>query len=199
MRKLYGIGLVAAALLGATPALAADESSEAAVALQAAAAALQPNGFVWNDPGTAEPVTVVVSLPLQRAYVYRGTALVAATAVSTGRDGNDTPAGVYPILQKEEVHHSNLYNSAPMPFMQRLTWDGIALHAGKNPGFPDSHGCVRLPAAFAKKLFGVTGLGTTVVVTEEEVAPGALDVELTRTDAQRANEAQLASIGGVGQ
>jgi len=171
------------------------------MALHAAAATLKPNNFVWNDAGLVDPVTIpvtiVVSLPQQRAYVYRGTALIAATAVSTGRDDKATPVGVYPILQKAEEHRSNLYANASMPYMQRLTWDGIALHAGKNPGFPDSHGCVRLPTAFAKKLFEVTDLGTTVVVTDRDVEPGALDLELTRTEAQRANEAQLAALAPV--
>jgi len=187
-------GLMMAAL--ALPAVAhADGGVDASVseAIATAATALKPNTFVWNDPGTAEAVTVVVSLPQQRAYVYRGTALVAATAVSTGRDDKATPPGIYPILQKAEKHRSNLYDAA-MPYMQRLTWDGIALHAGRNPGFPASHGCVRLPAAFAQKLFEVTALGSTVVVTDEDVQPGVLDTELTRTDAQRANEAQLASL-----
>lgn len=202
MRKAYGFGVAMTMLLASTPALAASGADEAAVALHAAAVTLKPNNFVWNDAsvadaGLAEPVTVVVSLPQQRAYVYRGTALVAATAVSTGRDDKATPVGVYPILQKAEVHRSNLYANAPMPYMQRLTWDGIALHAGKNPGFPDSHGCVRLPTAFAKKLFEVTALGSTVVVTDREVEPGALDMELTRTDAQRANEAQLVALAPV--
>jgi len=207
MRSIFGFGIATFLLLGsvsasAASASAADGASGAAVALHAAATTLKPNNFVWNDPGLvetglSEPVTVVVSLPQQRAYVYRGAALVAATAVSTGRDDKATPVGVYPILQKAEVHRSNLYANAPMPYMQRLTWDGIALHAGKNPGFPDSHGCVRLPTAFAKKLFEVTDLGTTVVVTDREVEPGALDIELTRTEAQRANEAQLVAMAPV--
>ena len=155
--------LAFAALLGATtlglaaPAWAEDGPGTIAVAQ--AAAALAPNRSVWADPQmtavdpVTQPVTVVVSLPMQRAYVYRGDTMIAAASVSTGKDGKDTPVGVFPILQKREIHRSNLYNSAPMPFMQRLTWDGVALHAGNNPGFPDSHGCIRLPTAFAKKLF----------------------------------------------
>lgn len=192
MRNYLKIGIGAAMMVaGATPALASDDT---AVAVEAAAATLAPGRFVWSDPGTAEPVTVVISLPLQRAFVYRGEALVAATAVSTGTDDKPTPVGIYPILQKAEKHRSNLYD-ASMPYMQRLTWDGIALHAGANPGFPASHGCVRLPTAFARKLFEVTGLGTTVVVTDSAIVEAALDPELLRTDATRANEAQLASLG----
>lgn len=176
-------------VLAAAPALANE-----AVAVEVAAEALKPNKFVWNDPGTAEPVTVVVSIPLQRAYVYRGTALVAATAVSTGKPGDDTPTGIYPILQKAVKHVSNLYGSS-MPYMQRLTWDGIALHAGANPGVPASHGCVRLPTEFARKLFAITDVGTTVVVTDLAAVGTELDPELLRTEEMRANDAQLASLG----
>lgn len=192
MRILF-TSMVGAALMtaGTAPAQAAGDG---AVAIEAAAAALAPGKFVWNDTGTAEPVTVVVSLPLQRAFVYRGAALVAATAVSTGTDDKPTPTGIYPILQKAVKHRSNLYDDAPMPYMQRLTWDGIALHAGRNPGFPASHGCIRLPAAFAKRLFAATDLGTTVVVTDDALVNTTLDPELLRTDTTRANEAQLASV-----
>ena len=167
---------IAAALVGfATPALAA---SDAPVAVETAAATLAPNQFVWNDPGTTEAVRIVINIGEQRAYVYRGEALVAATAVSTGKDGKDTPSGTFTILQKAIDHRSNLYNNAPMPFMQRLTWDGVAIHAGKNPGFPASHGCVRVPLAFAKKLYGVTTVGTevTVIGVDGEVAPNAPQV-----------------------
>ncbi|SFP79668.1 L,D-transpeptidase family protein [Sphingomonas rubra] len=192
MKHLF-LALAAAATLSASPALASD----AALAVDAAASTLQPNKFVWSaatEMVAADPVTVVVSIPQQRAFVYRGDTLVAASSVSTGKEGNDTPIGIYPILQKNEKHFSNLYNSAPMPFMQRLTWDGIALHAGKNPGFPDSHGCVRLPAEFAKRLFSITDLGTTVVVTDQDVYGDRLDRDLLMTDAMRANGAQLAAL-----
>ncbi|HEX8382782.1 MAG TPA: L,D-transpeptidase family protein [Sphingomonas sp.] len=196
MAKLLNLAIGTMLALGAAPAFASDEmaSDEVAVAVEAAAATLAPNRFVWSDPGTAEPVTVVISVPLQRAFVYRGEALVAATAVSTGTDDKPTPTGIYPILQKAEKHRSNLYD-ASMPYMQRLTWDGIALHAGANPGFPASHGCIRLPTAFAKKLFEVTTLGTNVVVTDDVLMEARLNPELLRTDAMRANEAQFASLG----
>ena len=196
--------LAFAALLGATtlgiaaPAMAADDGA-ATTTIAQAAAALAPNRFVWADPQMMAvdpvqmPVTVVVSIPMQRAYVYRGDTMVAAASVSTGKDGKDTPVGIFPILQKREMHHSNLYDSAPMPFMQRLTWDGVALHAGKNPGFPDSHGCIRLPAAFAKKLFSITSVGTNVVVTDQMVGDH-FDPALLQTDAMQANPAMLASL-----
>jgi hypothetical protein len=124
-------------------------------------------------------VTIVVSLPLQRAYIYRNGVPIGVTTVSTGKDGYSTPTGVFTILQKEVVHRSNKYDDAPMPYMQRLTWEGVALHAGNIPGYPASHGCIRLPADFARALYGVTSRGATVVVTDEavtpEVAPSVLD------------------------
>ena len=89
-----------------------------------------------------------------------------STAVSTGRPGHTTPTGSFEILQKRREHYSNLYNNAPMPFMQRLTWDGIALHAGQIPGRPASHGCVRLPLEFARLLFGATQMGGRVHIID---------------------------------
>lgn len=128
---------------------------------------LRAGQFVWDEADMASGnVSVVVSLPLQRMHVYRDGVLVAATTVSTGKEGKETPVGEYPILQKKVFHRSNLYDSAPMPFMQRLTWDGIALHAGANPGRPASHGCIRLPKKFAEKLYGATSLGAVVYVTD---------------------------------
>lgn len=134
---------------------------------------LRPGQFVWQ-PGEASEgeIEIVVSLPLQRAYVYRGGTLIGISTVSTGREGYETPAGTFNILQKRRVHHSNRYENAPMPFMQRLTWDGIALHAGAIPGEPASHGCIRLPTAFARQLFAATELGGSVHVTELAPSPG---------------------------
>ncbi|MDQ3229718.1 MAG: L,D-transpeptidase family protein [Pseudomonadota bacterium] len=112
-------------------------------------------------------MVVVVSLPEQRAHVYRDGVRIGVSTISSGKPGNDTPTGVFPILQKKRLHHSNLYNNAPMPYMQRLTWDGIALHAGKIPGTPASHGCVRLPLEFSKLLFDETEHGMLVVIADE--------------------------------
>ena len=114
---------------------------------------------------------MVVSLPEQRAYVYRNGVLIGASTVSTGKKGHETPTGVFTILQKHEDHYSNLYDNAPMPYMQRLTWSGVALHAGKLPGYPASHGCVRMPYEFARKLYAETKTGLTVVVSDEEQFP----------------------------
>ncbi|MEA3064958.1 MAG: hypothetical protein QOJ27_1404 [Sphingomonadales bacterium] len=159
-----------AVLLVFTPvrSLRAAEIAETA----AASAPLQPGEFVWQpERAAAGEVEIVVSLPLQRAYVYRGGALIGVSTVSTGRPGHSTPTGRFDILQKQREHYSNRYNNAPMPFMQRLTWDGIALHAGQIPGRPASHGCVRLPLAFARQLFAVTRVGASVHIIEQAPAP----------------------------
>ena len=104
-------------------------------------------------------------------YVYRNGVRIAASSCSTGKLGHRTPTGVFKILQKDKNHHSSTYNNAPMPYMNRLTWSGIALHAGQLPGYPASHGCVRLPKDFAELLFGVTKLGMTVVIADEKSQP----------------------------
>ena len=135
-------------------------------------AELRPGEFVWQPELAGQgAVEIVVSIPLQRAYVYRGGTLIGITTVSTGRQGHETPTGTFNILQKRREHYSNLYNNAPMPFMQRLTWDGIALHAGQIPGHPASHGCVRLPLAFARQLFAVTEIGASVHILEQSPSP----------------------------
>ncbi|PTQ66885.1 L,D-transpeptidase [Pseudomonas sp. GV071] len=134
---------------------------------------LKPGQFLWYPQvSPAGPVTVVVSLTEQRAYVYRNGIAIGVSTISSGKKGKETPTGVFSILQKSAEHKSDLYNSAPMPYMQRLTWDGIALHAGHLPGYPASHGCVRLPIEFAKKLFETTGFSsTTVIVSDAHSAP----------------------------
>ena len=186
-----GIGLLAAATMSA-PAWAGSDSG----AVETAAATLSANHFIWTDTTSQEPVSIVVSLAMQRAFVYRGQRLVAATTISSGKDGKDTPTGTYTILQKDVDHHSNLYNTAPMPFMQRLTWDGVAIHAGNNPGFPASHGCIRVPLAFAKKLYAVTSVGTTVIVTDEPVdganPPAPASAPSTDDETRAANMASFA-------
>jgi lipoprotein-anchoring transpeptidase ErfK/SrfK len=154
-----------------SPASAAAHGVATGASLATAAAALTPGNYVWNDSADVAqaPVSIVVSLTDQRAYVYRGTALVAVSAVSTGKQGHETPIGSFTILQKAITHHSNKYEDAPMPYMERLTWDGVAIHGGMNPGYPASHGCVRVPLAFAKKLYAVTRLGAAVTITDDTV------------------------------
>ena len=128
---------------------------------------LKPGDFLWSESANkaSGESRVVVSIAQQRAYVYRGNSLVALTTTSTGKQGHPTPTGTFRITEKRKVHFSSKYNNAPMPYMQRLTDYGIALHAGAIPGHPASHGCVRLPHKFAADLFKVTSVGTTVVIT----------------------------------
>lgn len=126
---------------------------------------LKPGQYRWRDvPEAAGPERVVISLSDQMAYLYRGDTLVAAATVSSGRDDKPTPTGVFSVLNKTPMHHSNKYDNAPMPFAQFFESHGIAMHAGFNPGHPASHGCVRLPTAFAKKLYSVTDVGTPVYI-----------------------------------
>ena len=112
--------------------------------------ALKPGQFEWRpDRAPAGPVAIIVSIPKQQVFVYRNGIQIGVSSCSTGMKGHETPTGVFTILQKAKEHYSSTYDNAPMPNMERLTWDGIALHAGKLPGYPASHGCVRLPPAFA--------------------------------------------------
>jgi hypothetical protein len=137
--------------------------------------ALKPGDYLWYPQIAPDgPVVLVVSLDEQRAYVYRNGIAIGVSTISSGKAGKDTPTGVFTILQKNKDHRSNLYNNAPMPYMQRLTWDGIALHGGHLPGYPASHGCVRLPQAFAEKLFGITRFGDSVVVANAKASPASL-------------------------
>lgn len=118
-------------------------------------------------------VVIVVSKPSQTMHVFSRGQLWRTTPVSTGKRGKETPSGVYAILQKQEEHFSNLYNDAPMPFMQRLTWDGIAMHAGALPGYPASNGCIRIPKDFAKALFAITTYGNTAVIVTDQPMPNS--------------------------
>lgn len=136
-----------------------------------AEAALKPGDFLWREDASEVigAPRVLVSIADQRAYVYRGDTMVAVTTVSTGRRGHATPTGSFRITEKHAVHFSSKYDGAPMPHMQRLTNDGIALHAGYIPGHPASHGCVRLPAKFATDLFKVTSVGTPVTIIQGSI------------------------------
>ncbi|WP_404334581.1 L,D-transpeptidase [Sphingomonas sp. MMS12-HWE2-04] len=161
--RLASLALAILLLPGTAFAQGAKVSS--AVELARQADALKPGEWVWA-PGVAPagPLLVYVDLSAQRATVYRNGVRIAVSTVSSGKAGHDTPTGVFTILQKDAKHHSSKYNNAAMPFTQRLTWDGVALHAGGLPGYPESHGCVHLPYSFAQALFGTTSLGVTVVV-----------------------------------
>ena len=179
MKKL-ALALAAAgtlSLMQAAPALASLETPEAkAEAADAAIMArlhmeeafgpkvLKPGQYVWRKGNFEGDARVVVSLSDQLAYLYRGEALVAVAAISTGVEKHPTPKGIFQVMLKKPMHRSIKYDNAPMPFMQRIDEYGVALHAGHLPGHPASHGCIRLPAEFAKRLYGVTDLGATVMI-----------------------------------
>ena len=133
---------------------------------------LKPGNYAWHpelSPGG--PVVVLVSLPDQILYVYRNGVRIGRSTVSTGKPGKHTPTGVFTVLQKKVRHESSIYKGAKMPHIQRLTWSGIALHAGYLPGYPASAGCVRMPVDFAAKLYLVTGIGTTVIIADHNSTP----------------------------
>ena len=179
--RICFVGLFCLALSLAAPPPAAvcktppKDTSTLGTAKTQVPARLEPGEYLWHPEVSPQgPIVVVVSLPEQRAYVYRNGVLIGASTVSTGKKGHATPTGVFTILQKHEDYHSNLYANAPMPFMQRLTWSGVALHAGRLPGYPASHGCVRMPYKFAHLLFGETKTGMTVVVSDEKQFPSTV-------------------------
>jgi hypothetical protein len=119
----------------------------------------------------ATPVMAIVSLKSQGVTIYDPAGWIMRAPVSTGQTGRETPAGIYSVLEKDPDHHSNLYDDAWMPHMHRITWSGIALHGGPLPGYPASHGCIRLPYDFAAKLFGVSEVGMRVIVAPGDVMP----------------------------
>ena len=164
-RLATGLGLAALVVaVAAAPAEARKKSRSA-----------KPVEATIPDPANGEPMTLVVSLSQQKVDIFRGTTHVSSSRVSTGMRGFATKAGVFSILEKRRHHHSNIYSGAPMPWMQRLTWSGTALHGGVVPGYPASHGCVRLPFSFAPKLFGITTVGEHVVVARDPVTPQPIE------------------------
>ena len=128
-------------------------------------AGLETGSYVWAEkvPVEGDP-RIVVDLVTQTAYAFRGDVLVGAASISSAKQGKVTPLGYWKVLEKRKTYRSRKYNNAPMPFMQRLDEYGIALHGGPNPGYPASHGCVRMPMKFAEKLFGLTKIGSQVVI-----------------------------------
>lgn len=133
---------------------------------------LAPGEYEWHpERSTSGPLLMVVSIDDQVAYVYRNGVQIARSTVSTGKKGHATPDGVFTILQKHKKHVSSIYKGAKMPNMQRLTWQGICMHAGNLPGYPASHGCIRMPLEFSAKLYSITKNGSTVVVTSKAAPP----------------------------
>jgi hypothetical protein len=162
-RALAAASILALAPLSQAVAQGAAQSSPAG--LIGEPEKLKPGQWVWApELAPAGPLLVYVDLTRQLASVYRNGVRMAVTTISSGKPGHETPTGVFTILQKDANHHSSKYNNAPMPYQERLTWDGVALHAGGLPGYPESHGCVHLPLQFAKLLFGIESLGGTVII-----------------------------------
>lgn len=156
---------------------------------------LEAGEFAWlpgSDEISGAPVTLLVSLRDQRGYLYREGRRIAVTTVSTGRPGYDTPTGVFPIMGKKKTHYSNRYENAPMPWMQRLTRWGHALHAGDVRPTPASHGCVRLPPEFARQLFALTRTGDLVVISED-LSPRSLAIAFAIAGAD-SSTAQLVGV-----
>ena len=127
------------------------------------------------------PLIIAISISHQSLKVYDANGFYAETPISTGMAGHSTPMGAFSVIQKQKMHRSNIYSGAPMPFMQRITWSGIAMHAGVLPGYPASHGCIRMPAAFAVKMYGWTRMGARVVVTPGELTPASFSHPLLVT------------------
>lgn len=162
--RIAGLGAVGAMLLALASAPA-----------PAAGPALRPGQYLWHPEVAPQgPLVAVVSLDEQRLYVYRNGVAIGYSTISSGRRGHETPTGVFTILEKDRDHRSNKYDDAPMPYMERLTWDGVAMHGGTLPGYPASHGCVRLPHDFAERLYAITRRGDTVVVAGGKAAPVAI-------------------------
>ncbi len=136
---------------------------------------LRPGEYVWQpERSPAGSVVMIVSLPEQLVHVYRNGVEIGVSTCSTGRPGHRTPTGIFTILEKERQHVSSIYKGAQMPNMERLTWTGIALHAGNLPGYPASHGCIRLPLKFSALLYDVTHLGVTVIIADERTQPNSV-------------------------
>src|SRR3979411_2316595 len=126
------------------------------------------------EKGSAKPqgpLIIAISIEKQNLRIYDANGFYAETPISTGMRGHPTPMGVFSVIQKHKFHRSNIYSGAPMPYMQRITWSGVAMHAGVLPGYPASHGCIRMPMAFAVKMWNWTRMGARVVITPGEVTP----------------------------
>ncbi len=163
--RLHLILAAAALVTFAAPAFAQGAKQSAQLELAKKADHLKPGQWLlYPEIAPEGPVLVYVDLGQQHATVYRNGVRIGVSTISSGKDGYSTPTGVFTILEKDKDHRSSTYDNAPMPYQQRLTWKGVAMHAGNLPGFPASHGCVRLPMEFAKALFGITEMGGTVVI-----------------------------------
>ena len=162
-RVVTGLSVAAIAVAVATaPAQAKDQQA-------------RPDDSVIADIDSSEPLFLVISTGSQKVDVYRGTSLLTTSQVSTGMPAHPTFLGAFSIIEKQRWHHSNIYSGAPMPWMNRITWSGTALHAGVVPGYPASHGCIRLPYSFAPKLYQITRVGDNVVISHDRPVPKLID------------------------
>ena len=165
------VALLIAAVAAAAPAAAQQVAIDSGSVVETVAR-LKPGQYVWAPEVAPDgPVLVIVNVKTQRATVFRNGVPIGATTISTGKIGHETPTGIFTILQKQVEHYSSKYDAAPMPYMQRVTWGGVALHAGKLPGYPASHGCIRMPLGFARVLYNVTKLGMTHHITDAATTP----------------------------
>ena len=163
--RFLTIGAISIGLLAASQAMEKPSFHTQGTPTGKPTGTLKPGEYWWNPQlSPSGPVVVLVSIPQQTMHVYRNGILIGRSTVSTGSRGHATPGGVFSILEKKSTHRSKKYDNAPMPYMQRLTWSGIAMHSGQLPGYPASHGCIRLPYDFSQVLFKATANGGTVVV-----------------------------------
>jgi hypothetical protein len=171
-RSAIRLLLTGAGLLSVAPHLVAEALARAGKRTKSTNST---SPFEWHpERAPVGPLAIIVSLTRQRVFVYRNGIQIGTSRCSTGKTGHETPTGVFTILQKAKEHYSSTYDDAPMPFMERLTWDGVALHAGKVAAYPASHGCVRLPEMFAAKLYEVTQIGTPVIIASDHTQPAAV-------------------------
>lgn len=160
------VGVVAGLLIFAGTGPASERAGKSA---ETTSDHLKPGQFVWQpELVPSGTVTMTIDLAHQRAYVYRDGVRIGATTISSGKPGYETPTGLFAVLQKDKDHYSKKYHHAPMPYDLRLTWEGISVHGGHVPGYPASHGCVRLPIAFSRALFNEARLGMTVTITDRQ-------------------------------
>ena len=164
--SIYALGFVVAATLASPASARVRHQPEPK---DTAHVAKDPFGNIPKGP-----MQIVISINQQKLHLYSDGKEVADTLVATGVPSLPTPTGVFSVIGKEKFHRSNIYSGAPMPFMQRITWSGVALHEGENIGHPASHGCIRMPREFAMKLFSVTKVGVRVIVARAELKPVAI-------------------------
>jgi hypothetical protein len=193
-RRLFLFAMTLSFTTGTVPVLASP--SKDVERLASNPGKLRPGQFAWDASlSDGGPISVEVDLIGQIAWVYRGKYLIGVSTISSGSAGHETPTGNFTVLQKSLIHKSNLYDDAPMPFMLRLTWDGVALHAGAIPGHPASHGCIRLPKAFARLLYDATRVGATVTVTGDTDAGSENEsVDTTEVTAPNAGSSALHAV-----